>query len=133
MKRVIAAALILSVFAGTAALADDRDHRRDHGRHSYERDHHHRDQRHHDYDRRHHRHHDRHHHDRHHRGHSHDGHGVRHRDGHHHRSWHRGAYLPHHYRRPVYVVHDYHGHRLRPPPRGYHWVRVDRDIVLTAL
>jgi Ni/Co efflux regulator RcnB len=35
--------------------------------------------------------------------------------------WERG----HRYDGPVYVVHDYREYRLRPPPRGYHWVRSD--------
>ena len=56
------------------------------------------------------------------RGHGH-GHGRGHdRDwvppGH---RWERG----HRYDGPVYVVHDYREYRLRPPPRGYHWVRAD--------
>jgi Ni/Co efflux regulator RcnB len=56
------------------------------------------------------------------RGHGH-GHGRGHdRDwvppGH---RWERG----HRYDGPIYVVHDYGRYRLRPPPRGYHWVRDD--------
>jgi Ni/Co efflux regulator RcnB len=30
-------------------------------------------------------------------------------------------------------VDDYYTYRLRPPPRGYHWVRVDNDVVLAAV
>ena len=33
----------------------------------------------------------------------------------------------------VYIVDDYYSYRLRPPPRGYHWVRVDNDVVLAAI
>ncbi len=35
--------------------------------------------------------------------------------------WERG----HRYDGPTYVVRDYRTYRLRPPPRGYHWVRGD--------
>jgi Ni/Co efflux regulator RcnB len=28
---------------------------------------------------------------------------------------------------------DYRGYQLPPPPFGYHWVRVDRDVVLVSL
>lgn len=57
-----------------------------------------------------------------------DDRGWDHDRGHHygeyrhgHRHWERG----HRYDGPVYVVHDYGRYRLRPPPRGYHWVRDD--------
>jgi Ni/Co efflux regulator RcnB len=30
-------------------------------------------------------------------------------------------------------VNDYYAYRLRPPPRGYHYVRVDHDVVLAAI
>lgn len=133
MKRVIAATLLLSVFASSVTLADDRDHRRDHGRQSYERNHHDRDYRRHDHDRYNDRRHDRNHYDRDHRHYSDHRYEVRRPYNHHRQEWRRGAYLPHSYRRPVYVVNDYHVHHLRRPPHGYHWVRVNRDIVLTAL
>lgn len=45
--------------------------------------------------------------------------------------WERG----HRYYGPTYVVSDYRSYRLRPPPRGYHWVR-DRgnnDFLLVAV
>lgn len=46
------------------------------------------------------------------------------------RHWERG----HRYGGPVYVVHDYGHYRLRPPPRGYGWVRADNnDYLLIAL
>lgn len=38
---------------------------------------------------------------------------------------------PAYYHRNYYV--DYNSYRLPPPPYGYHWVRVDRDVVLVAL
>lgn len=75
-------------------------------------------------------------HDRHGRQ-DHRGHGHRddrrpvvvHRRGHD-RHWERG----HRYGGPVYLVHDYRHYRLRPPPRGYGWVRADtNDYLLVAL
>ncbi len=53
--------------------------------------------------------------------------------GHSNHRWHRGHFIPHHYRGHRYVVHDYHHHHLHHPPRGYHWVRVDRDFILVAI
>jgi Ni/Co efflux regulator RcnB len=50
-----------------------------------------------------------------------------------HRDWHRGDRLPDQYRDRNYVVDDWHGHGLRQPPRGYHWVGVDGDYVLAAV
>lgn len=47
-------------------------------------------------------------------------------------SWRVGHRLPRHYYEPHYYV-DYRAYRLPPPPYGYHWVRVDRDVVLVAL
>jgi len=47
--------------------------------------------------------------------------------------WYRGTHLPRAYYAPRYVVRDYSAYRLRPPPRGYHWVRVDNDVVLAAM
>lgn len=48
------------------------------------------------------------------------------------RSWQRGHYLPAQYRARPYVV-DYRAYRLAPPPRGYHYVRVDDRAVLVAI
>lgn len=49
------------------------------------------------------------------------------------RQWRRGEYLPSYYRSRYEVV-DYRYHHLRPPPRGYHYVRDDRgDIILAAI
>jgi Ni/Co efflux regulator RcnB len=47
--------------------------------------------------------------------------------------WYQGAHLRRAYYAPRYVVRDYSAYRLRPPPRGYHWVRVDNDVVLAAI
>jgi Ni/Co efflux regulator RcnB len=49
------------------------------------------------------------------------------------RSWHRGDRLPWAYRTRTYIVNDYNVYHLRRPPRGYHWVRVNQDVVLTAI
>jgi Ni/Co efflux regulator RcnB len=48
-------------------------------------------------------------------------------------SWHRGDRLPYAYYAPRYVLRDYRAYRLYAPPRGYHWVRVDNDVVLAAI
>jgi len=45
----------------------------------------------------------------------------------------RGGRLPSHYRTRQYVVDDWRGHRLRQPPRGYHWVQTGGDYVLAAI
>lgn len=127
MKRTIIAALVLSLAAGSLALADppqgyhDHDHDRDHDRDRQ--------------DQRHDEHHDR----GEHRGREMHGyvvfdsgryvrpHGWRtHR-------WHRGERLPVDYRSDAYVIPDYATYRLRPPPRGYCWVRVDNNAVLAAV
>jgi len=146
MKHFVTAALVASVLASTVALADppdrgypDRGHASQ--RHDDDRGHgkdYRRDDR---YDgRRDYRHDDRHdaRHDhrphyrsgapgRYHVGEYHRPHGYRHH------AWHRGERLPAAYRTKVYVVNDYHVYRLRQPPRGYHWVRVNNDVVLTAI
>lgn len=51
--------------------------------------------------------------------------------GYYQRAWARGQRLPVEYRRVV--VRDYRAYHLAPPPRGYHYVRVDNDVVLTAI
>lgn len=48
------------------------------------------------------------------------------------RNWQRGHYLPTQYRARPYVL-DYRAYRLAPPPRGYHYVRVDDRAVLVAI
>lgn len=47
--------------------------------------------------------------------------------------WRRGAYLPPAYRGRGYIVYDYERYRLRPPPRGYSWYRVDDGYMLAAI
>lgn len=72
-------------------------------------------------------------HDRDHRSHDrgHDNHRRHgHRDGGpRHARWERG----HRYNGPTYVVRNYGYYRLRPPPRGYRWVRADNDFLLVAV
>lgn len=46
-------------------------------------------------------------------------------------AWRRGQYLPNYYQ--SYVIYDYPRYRLRPPPRGYHWVRHNNDYILAAI
>jgi Ni/Co efflux regulator RcnB len=48
------------------------------------------------------------------------------------RQWRRGEHLPPQYRSNAYYV-DYRAYRLAPPPYGYRYVRVDNDVVLTAI
>lgn len=48
-------------------------------------------------------------------------------------SWRAGERLPYGYRATRYVVNDYHHYRLYAPPRGHQWIRIDRDVVLTAV
>lgn len=134
MKRTIIAAMVLSLAAGSVALADPpqgyHDHDRDQ-RHDMRHDEHHdRDQRH---DMRHDEHHDR---DEYrgpemHRDFN-SGRYVRPHGWRAHR-WHRGDRLPLDYRTQTYVIPDYATYRLRPPPRGYYWVRVDNNAVLAAV
>ena len=47
--------------------------------------------------------------------------------------WRRGDRLPRVYYGPSYVIGNYYECGLREPPYGYHWVRVDHDVVLTAI
>lgn len=65
------------------------------------------------------------------------GHGYYHGPAYYHRPpppryyghWERG----HRYYGRNVVVYDYSGYRLRPPPRGYHWVRENNDFLLVAI
>lgn len=130
MKRLLTSVIAASLLSGlvTAAHADDRGHRD-----RYER----RDDRHdgrrgwsdHYGDRD--RYYDRHgryqHHERYYRGKYHRPHGYRYH------AWRSGDHLPPSYRVSRYYVNDYWTYRLRPPPRGYYWVRVDNDVLLTAI
>ncbi|MDX3905182.1 MAG: RcnB family protein [Pigmentiphaga sp.] len=47
--------------------------------------------------------------------------------------WAKGDRVPLPYRGPQYVVDDWRGHRLSPPPRGYRWISVGPDYFLVAI
>lgn len=47
--------------------------------------------------------------------------------------WRYGERLPKTFYVSRYIVHDYHRYALRAPPRGYHWVRVQNDVLLAAI
>ncbi len=49
------------------------------------------------------------------------------------RTWRGGDRLPNGYYRDRRYYVDYRAYRLAPPPRGYQWVRVDNDVILTAV
>jgi Ni/Co efflux regulator RcnB len=52
-----------------------------------------------------------------------------------HEGWYkRGGYVPAQYRRGNYVVSDWRRYRLKPPPRGYQYIRSDNgDFLLAAI
>lgn len=52
-----------------------------------------------------------------------------------HEGWYkRGGYVPPAYRSGRYVVSDWRRYRLRPPPRGYQYIRSDNgDFLLAAV
>src|SRR5688572_17796920 len=138
MKRLFAAtALALALLGGavTTAQADNRDrHERRYDRRDDRRDHRRDDRRDH---RGHYRYVDRHY-DRyvafrHHDGRRYDCGRYLRPSGYYYRSWRHGDYLPRAYLSRRYVINDYYSYRLRPPPRDYHWVRVDNDVVLAAV
>jgi Ni/Co efflux regulator RcnB len=47
--------------------------------------------------------------------------------------WQRGDRLPITFRAPAYVIPDFAVYHLRPPPPGYYWVRVNNNAVLAAI
>ena len=47
--------------------------------------------------------------------------------------WHRGERLAPAYYAPSYVVRDYRSYQLPEPPYGCRWIRVDNGVVLTAI
>ena len=115
MKRILTAAVALSLLGGTAAIAQPYDHRDDRGGHEQGR---YQD-----------------------RGYGRDNHGYdRSREAHQrnderradHR-WARGERLPTtYYQNRSYYV-DYRSHHLRRPPSGYRWVQVDNNYALVAI
>lgn len=136
MKRTVMAAMVLSLLAGGVALADppqghdhDRWHDQHHDEHHDRDDHHWRDQRHDEHDYR-----DEHHDRGEHRGRRHFDSGRYDRPhGWYAHRWRRGERLPPAFREQPYVIPDPVVYRLRPPPRGYYWVRVDNNAVLAAV
>jgi Ni/Co efflux regulator RcnB len=52
-----------------------------------------------------------------------------------HEGWYkRGGYVPMQYRRGNYVVSDWRRYRLKPPPRGYQYIRSGNgDFILAAI
>jgi len=134
MKRTVTLLALILLLASTAALADsDKRHRRDaDSRHKsessweYKRD----DRRYRRYDSSHRR--DYRHEPRYERRYVH----VRKYyapHGYYHQKWRRGDRLPRGFYAREYVLHDHHVYRLHTPPRGYHWVRVNQDVVLAAI
>ena len=135
INRMLIAVALLATGSLALAAPDHGDHDRrgqshghyrGHDGHDRRHDDRHRDHRRHDdrrygYDRDYHRGHDR----RYDRGYHHAGRRYYSRHGH----WERG----HRYYGPTYVVRDYGYYRLRPPPRGYHWVRANNDYLLVAI
>jgi Ni/Co efflux regulator RcnB len=105
MKRLLTAALALSLLGGTAAVAqpdrhDHGDHRNDNGGYNQDRDH--------GYNR-----------------------GDNNGGGHH---WARGQRLPREYYRDRSHYVDYRAYHLRRPPSGYRWVRTDdNNYALVAI
>jgi Ni/Co efflux regulator RcnB len=111
MKRVLSAALALSLLGSSAALAQPNGDHHDNGGYSQGRDDHRDGDRGRD---------DRSRHDR----------GDRHDNG---RHWARGQRLPPaYYQNRTYYV-DYRAHHLRRPPSGYRWVQVDDNYALVAI
>jgi len=155
MKRILTALIAVSALTGTVAFADSGRHDsrqgqrdwQDRNRHNDRRDYGHRDYGHRDYGRRdfdrrdyRHRDFDRRDYGRPHRDYRHYDprpryyHSPYHRPrGYVYRSWRTGDRLPTAYYAPRYIVQDFHHYHLRQPPRGYHWVRVDNDVVLAAI
>ncbi|MCA8275459.1 RcnB family protein [Burkholderia sp. AU30280] len=49
------------------------------------------------------------------------------------REWHKGDRLPPEFRDRQYVIDDWRGYHLSPPPRGYQWVGVGGDHLLVQI
>lgn len=115
MKLIITTALAISLLSGLVSIA----HADGRGRQHHER----RDW--------HERHDDRRDHGRY-NNHRHDHGRYYHVQAPHHR-WRNGDRLPVIYHSSRYYVRDYRSYRLRTPPRGHRWVRVNNDVLLTAI
>jgi Ni/Co efflux regulator RcnB len=55
------------------------------------------------------------------------------KDARQHRRWAKGQRLDQGYRRNYINARDYRRYRLRQPPRGYQWVRVDNDFIMVSV
>ena len=111
MKRLLTAALALSLLGGTAAVAQP-DRHDDHGRYDQRGDR--RDDNNHGYER------------------SREVHARNYdRQAYHH--WGRGQRLPASYYQDRGHYVDYRTYHLRRPPHGYQWVQVDNNYALVAL
>jgi len=111
MKRIVLAAMALSLFTVSVALADPpQSYDQGHDRHDQRADHHH---------------------VAHHAAFN-SGRYVR-PHGYHAHTWRRGERLPVAYRGAGYVIPNPAVYHLRPAPRGYYWVRVDNNAVLAAV
>lgn len=154
MKRLATVALALSLLTVSVAMADsrrDESRHRDRSNWSGERhdarrwhrdDRQHRghdrnwDRRHYDRDRGSHYSYDWRHYDRH-RDHSYNRHWnhrpYHYRHNHRHDYWGHGYRVPRGYFARPYIYHDYGNYRLRRPPHGCHWVRINSDLVLAAI
>ena len=141
MKIVVMGILFASLGIGSAAMADQDEHGHDgdrsnasqQGRHDDHGDDHHdsRDDHRDDHGN---AHHDEHHDERSDRDKNHGHYGDYHRPkGYKDHRWARGERLPKAYYSPSYVVVNYQARGWRQPPRGYHWVRVNDDVVLAAI
>lgn len=133
-KALIIALMAVCMGSGSAAFAQSRDYRGDHGQRSEQNERHDRYERHDRDDRRYERYdnrHDNRHGDRYDgpRG-GYQGHDYRPAARHHFR---RGAYLEHRYRDRSYVVSDWRSRRLSAPPHGSHWVQANGDYALVAI
>jgi len=49
------------------------------------------------------------------------------------RGWNKGDVVPEAYRGGGYVVSDWRAAKLKAPPPGHHWIKVDGDYVLVAI
>jgi Ni/Co efflux regulator RcnB len=120
MKRTVIAAMVASLLAGSLALADPPEYHHDRGHdqgHDWHHDDHRGDHRHADM----------------HRDWHFNGGRYERPHGWHAHHWRRGERLPPSYREQPYVIPNAAVYHLRPPPRGYYWVRVDNNAVLAAV
>jgi Ni/Co efflux regulator RcnB len=118
-KSIISAVMAICLSTGGSAFAQSNDHQNDHGRDEYGQHGGHGDNSGHGFQPDHRNDHVRANNDE-------RGAGPRH-------DLHRGERLSGEYRSRHYVVDDWRGHRLSPPPRGYHWVQIGSDYALVAI